>query len=213
VIDEYLRELDRRLPRSRRVRFLAEAEAHLRDSADELVAEGLARDEAERRAVAAFGSADNVARSMAAVAALHQTRAATLVALGALVSLVGPLYLVPENTFGPAQWTSKPGSVAATQLFAVGLWLASLTLVAAAVTAAFSRHNRAAAQLLATATALAVGTAAAVVLADVVWLAHAPWTPLSWALGVVLPATMVALAVAAGSLVLVWTRRPLLDVR
>jgi hypothetical protein len=213
VIEHYLRELHARLPRERRSRFLAEAEAHLRDRRDALIAAGHAPDEAERLAVESFGPVDDVARRMSAVAARYLTRRAAVAALVALAFLVVPLYLVPENTFGPAEWASKPSPVTVTQVVAVLLWLASLAVAAAAVLAAFADRARTAATLLAAAAGLACATGAAALVAGIVWLEHAPWTPLWWALGVVVPATILAVGMAAGALALVWARRQLLDVR
>jgi hypothetical protein len=93
------------------------------------------------------------------------------------------------------------------------LWIASLAVAAAAVVAAFADRARAASTLLAAAVALACTTGVAALVAGAVWLEHAPWTPLWWALGVVVPATVVGVGVAAGALARVWARRPLLDSR
>ena len=211
MIEQYLRELARLLPGTRRERFLREAEDHLRDRASALVAAGVPTVEAERRAVEAFGPVEEVARGLAGVAAVHATRRAAVLALGALALLVVPLYAIPENTFGPAQWEAKPVSVTATQLVAVGVWLAALGLGAAAVAAAFLDRSRAAGVLLATAVTLAFATGVAVLTACAVWLEHAPWTPLWSALGLVVPATIVLVCIAAGALAWAWARRPLLD--
>lgn len=210
---EDLRELQRRLPPERRSRFLTEAEAHLRDRKDALIAAGHSPDEAERLAVASFGPVDDVARRMSAVAAGHVTRRSAVAALIALAFLVVPLYVVPENTFGPAEWASEPSAVTVTQVVALLLWIASLAVAVAAVVAASADRARAAATLLAAAAGLACATGAAALVAGVVWLDHAPWTPLWSALGLVVPATIVAVGVAAGALALVWARRPLLDRR
>jgi hypothetical protein len=74
-LDELIRALAGRPPRELRA-LLAEAEAHLHDDADAAVARGMAGDQAEREAVARFGSAADVA---AAERALDGGRFAALV--------------------------------------------------------------------------------------------------------------------------------------
>ena len=212
MIEEYLRELARRLPSTRRTRFLREAEAHLRDRADALIAAGQRSSEAERQAVASFGPVQVVAHAFTAAAAVHAVRRGTVLAAAALAALVFPLYLIPENTFGPAQWEAKPDSVSLTQLLAVTAWLVSLALGAGAVVALLAHRPRAAATLVTGAVAAGLATGVAVLVAGAVWLDHAPWTPLWAALGLMLPATVVLLGTAAGALAWVRARRPLLAV-
>jgi hypothetical protein len=75
---DYLHRLDRelRLRRAPRRRLLAEAEDHLRSSADELLRTGRSAAEAEREAVARFGAAAEVARGFAHASASSTARAA-----------------------------------------------------------------------------------------------------------------------------------------
>lgn len=100
-IDAYLNELlvalQGNAPDVRRV--LAEAEEHLRDAAAEGVAAGLEPEEAERQAVARFGSARLVARRFAAETPARLTRALLgQVVLAAL--LLGSVGLVAVGMSG-----------------------------------------------------------------------------------------------------------------
>ncbi|MBA2642306.1 MAG: hypothetical protein H0U82_05205, partial [Actinobacteria bacterium] len=61
TIDSYLAELERRLPRMARRRILAEAQEHLRDSAERHGSKGLPPHIAEAAAVADFGPVEIVA--------------------------------------------------------------------------------------------------------------------------------------------------------
>jgi hypothetical protein len=78
TIAAYLRRLDHelRLKRAPRRRLLAEAEDHLRSAVEELVGEGRTAVDAEHVAVARFGSAAEVARRFAHVAASSTAQAA-----------------------------------------------------------------------------------------------------------------------------------------
>jgi hypothetical protein len=66
AIEEYLDELFARLagPPAEIRRVLAESEAHLRDAVDNELATGASRSEAERAAIARFGSPSDVARAV-----------------------------------------------------------------------------------------------------------------------------------------------------
>lgn len=95
TIEDYLAELRAglRLRPSYADRLLAEAEDHLRLAADEALAHGSSPAEAERIAMARFGSADEVARAAngGLIGALTRLAAwlARLAAVGALAVLVG----------------------------------------------------------------------------------------------------------------------------
>jgi hypothetical protein len=80
TIDGYLTELERELRRRHapRRRLLAEAADHLRSAADELAAEGLSAEEADRVAVARFGPAALVAKGYAHAVAVVTARRAVL---------------------------------------------------------------------------------------------------------------------------------------
>jgi hypothetical protein len=159
-VDDYLRELAGRLPRTRRARFLAEAEAHLRDAVEHHRARGLPPLQAEAKALAEFGSVDLVARRVAAEFAVLEIRAASLVALGAAACFVIPLYVVPENTLPPATWATKPGDIVALQAATVSLWLGSVVLAACGAGFSWTRWPRLAAEAL-TASVVAIASAGA----------------------------------------------------
>jgi hypothetical protein len=202
TIEAYLRELGRRLPSTRRTRLLNEAESHLRESADALVAAGVERREAERRAIEAFGPVDLVAGAFAEESARHATRRAAVITVGALALLVVPLYGIPENTLPPASWTLKPADIEWAQRLAVGLWLASLALGAAAVIAAVLDRARVARAALAGALAAGLASCLAAGYAAVRWLDEVPGSAASLLLGTT--AALVLLGLAA--LGLAWAR-------
>jgi hypothetical protein len=110
VIDAYLAELGRALARPflLRRRLLAEAEAHLRDSAEALRSSGLSTEDAEREAVARFGPARAVAGDAVRGAWPRSAVPATLLLVAALVLHALPFYGIPENTLPPAPWTERP---------------------------------------------------------------------------------------------------------
>jgi len=96
LIEAYLDQLLARLhgrPRDVR-RMLAEAEEHLRDAVSEGEAAGLDREEAARRAVARFGSADDVARR---ANGLHAAPMGQLLRPLALAILLGPVRQRPQH--------------------------------------------------------------------------------------------------------------------
>jgi hypothetical protein len=148
TIAAYLAELEDRLQRFRRRRFLGEAEEHLRDAAARHEAAGLDRAAAEEAAVADFGDVAVVARGFATEAAIVETRIATALALAATALFVLPLYVVPENTLPPATWTEKPRDILVLQLASVGLWVLAGALAAAGSLLAWTPWSRLAAPLL-----------------------------------------------------------------
>ncbi len=203
TIDTYLADLRARLPRLRRKRFLAEAETHLRDSYERHRAAGLAPEDAERAAVADFGPAPLVARRVAGVAAVVETRLASALALGACALFVLPLYAVPENTLPPATWAEKPDVIAGLQLATIAAWTAALVLSAASALLAWTRWSRFAAPVLVVAiAALGVACVAGVVLVER-WFAYAPATP-SWPL---LSAPLAAACLGACAVAAAWAAR------
>jgi hypothetical protein len=100
VIDSYLADLRRalRLRLLLRRRLLAEVEGHLRESAEELRRSGRPAEDAEREAVARFGSPEGVAAAAVRAAWPRSLVPAALLLLGALMLHVLPLYGIPENT-------------------------------------------------------------------------------------------------------------------
>lgn len=97
AIEHYLTELGRALPAGSKRRVLAEVEDHLRESA---VLHG------EEEALARFGSARDLARSLAATAAVRETRRASVLLLLALVPTALAVYPLPLNLLPP--WGAAP---------------------------------------------------------------------------------------------------------
>jgi len=203
TIERYLAELERRLPRIRRRRFLAEAEEHLRDSFDGHRAAGLPADAAESAAVADFGTVDDVAKRFGAEAALAETRVASSLVLVVALLFVFPLYVVPENTLPPATWVAKPGDVAVLQVLAIALWLGAVGLAAIGAALSWTRWSHLA--VGATAAAALAVVSAGLVSAVLVWrwFSAAPATP-EWPLlsGPLVVGCIVACAAASE-----WARR------
>ena len=210
-VDEYLADLARRLPRTHRPRFLAEAEEHLRDAANANRLRGLDAAAAERAAIRSFGDPEVVARRFAAVSALSSVRLGSLLALAAVVALVLPLYGIPENTLPPARWEEKPTDIAVLQALAMAFWLTAVVLAALGFGSSLARHTRLAAGALVAATAAVAGFLAVGVVLFARWLAEAPWTPLWPFLGLALPITVACLGVCVAASLWVRDRSRTLD--
>jgi hypothetical protein len=168
TIERYLAELEWRLPRLGRRRILTEVEEHLRDSAARHEANGRSPVAAEAAATHDFGDVRSVAPRLAEECAVVETRAASLLALGAVAFFVFPLYVVPENTLPPATWTEKPFGIQLLQVVSVTLWVAAGTTAFAAAALAWSRWARVAAPLL----ELALRTLAGSIGVSVLLVAH-----------------------------------------
>jgi hypothetical protein len=211
VIADYLRELERRLPETRRRRLLREAEAHLRDSAALYEARGLDPDAAEVAAIRDFGPVEVVARAFAAEAAVHATRRAAMLALAALASLVLPLYGIPENTLPPAPWVEKPAHLAVQQALALGFFALALGVALVGALAAFVGRARLTAPLLGLAAALGGATLLLSTALSIQWDRAAPETPLLGLFALLLPVAAAAVAVAMAAAMWAGDRRALLD--
>lgn len=178
TIDEYIAQLERRLPRLGRRRILAEAAEHLRDSAARYGAAGLARPAAEAAAIADFGEVAVVARRFAREAAIRETRVASGLTLAAVAFFVFPLYVVPENTLPPATWAEKPRDILVLQLLTVLLWMVAGAFAAGGTVVAWTRWRRFAApalELVLRSLACSIVVSVALV---VRWFMTAPGTPL-----------------------------------
>jgi hypothetical protein len=203
TIERYLTDLRRRLPLLRRKRFLAETEAHLRDSVARYRAAGLDHDSAEAEALADFGGSDLVASRFAAEGAVVEMRVASLLALGAAAFFVFPLYVVPENVLPPAPWATKPGDILVLQIVAVSLWLTAVGLAAMAASLAWTPWPRLAATAL-IAVSVAIAGAGAVSAALVVrWSGETSFTA-DWPL---LAAPLAVCSIGACALACAWARR------
>jgi hypothetical protein len=203
TIERYLTDLGRRLPLIRRKRFLAEAEAHLRDSVARHRAAGLDPESAEAEALADFGSLDVVPRRFAAEGAVVEMRVASLLALVAAALFVFPLYVVPENTLPPAAWETKPVDILVLQVVSVSLWLASVGLAAMAALLAWTPWSRLAARVLSAVLVAIVGAAMVSAALVVRWFSEASVT-LDWPL---LAAPMAVCALGVCALARVWACR------
>ena len=177
TIDAYLVRLECLLPRMGRRRALAEVREHLRDAAARHRTAGVAPAEAELAATEAFGAVDDVASRLSRELAIRGTRIAAVLALGAVVSFVFPLYVIPENTLSPATWSVKPDDILALQRTAIGFWLVAGALAAASAILAWTRFARLTSfALVCTAVALSGSIAASVALV-VRWLSYTGSTP------------------------------------
>lgn len=177
TIDAYLAELTRLLPRTARLRALAEVREHLRDSAVRHRAAGVSPGDAELRATSEFGEVDLVARRLGRELAIRETRVAALLAVGAVAFFVFPFYVVPENTLPPATWVDKPYELLVLQRVALGFWLAAGALAGASAALAWSRWPRAASVSLLVTAAAITGAFAVSIALFWRWVEHAPSTP------------------------------------
>lgn len=203
AIDAYLAELRRAL-RFRlllvRNRLLAEAESHLRESAEALRRAGWAPDDAEREAVARFGSPEKVASEAARAAGAVGFFPAALVLLVALGLSVLPLYAIPENTLPAAPWAERPGYLTWKLYASLGAYGAAVGALLFALAAAWRGWPRVAlVALLTSAAALAVSMAVGAVLA-VQWVGAVPDSGTTLAL--VLPAIALTGIFAAAAVAL-----------
>lgn len=199
TISEYLAELERLLPRTHRRRFLAEAEEHLEDEARANRARGLGVEAAEQAAVESFGDPAVIARRLAPLSASTAVRRGSLVALGAIVTLVLPLYGIPENTLPPARWDSKPTDIAILQGVSIALWLGAVALGVLGVALSLTRYARVAATALAGACAAVAAFVAVGMALFARWLDEAPWTPLWPFIALALPISIACLAVCVAA--------------
>jgi hypothetical protein len=185
VIEAYLAELRRRLPRLGRGRIVAEVEDHLREAA---------RERGEEQAIADFGPPDELARAFAPRAA------ARLAALVVLPLLAYPLltYPIVESSLPPAPWPdSVPAYLAWKRDVSLYLWAASL-VAGVVVLIAVRRGGRVLlAAVVATVAALVPMAVLQLVLA-VQWADAVPGTP-RWLL--LVPVLELVLVTAGAGLV------------
>jgi hypothetical protein len=95
-IASYVEQLERelRLKHAPRRRLLAEAEDHLRSASEELVEQGMKREEAERVAIERFGAAALVAGSFAHAYASRSTKAALVWVISAFCAYAGAVLAI-----------------------------------------------------------------------------------------------------------------------
>lgn len=168
TIDSYLAELRRTL-RFRlllRERLLAEAESHLHESAAALRRAGRAPDDAEREAVARFGSPEALASEAVHAAGPAVLFRAALLLLVALALYVLPLYAIPENTLPAAPWAQRPGYLTWKLYASLSAYGVAAGTALLALAAAWRRRTRVALFALVTsAAALALSAIVGTVLA------------------------------------------------
>jgi hypothetical protein len=207
-IDAYLAELRRalRFHPVRRHRLLAEVKSHLRESTDALRGIGHAADEAEREAVARFGSPSAVASEAVRAAGPVGLLWASLLLLGALALYLLPLYAIPENTLPPPTWAERPGYLTWKLYAALGAYGLATGAGLVALGAALRGYTRATLIALLTSTAaFAVSGVVGTVLA-VQWADAVPGSGTTLAL--TLLATAAITAFAAGAVILAMLYRP-----
>jgi hypothetical protein len=95
-IASYIEQLERelRLKHAPRRRLLSEAEDHLRSASEELVEQGMTREEAEPVAIERFGAAALVARSFAHAYASRSTKAALVWVISAFCAYAGAVLAI-----------------------------------------------------------------------------------------------------------------------
>jgi len=201
TVDQYLAEFERLLPRSHRRRALAEVREHLRDAAARHRTDGLSPFDAEAAATSEFGPVKKVATRFAAELAVRDTRIASVLALGAVAFFVFPLYVVPENSLPPAQWTEIPSDIYALQVVSIALWIVAGALAAVGAALAWTRWPRLAALTLVPGAVVLGGAVAVTTALAWRWIVLTPSTP-NWALAV--PLAVGCLAVCA--LAAVWSQ-------
>jgi vacuolar-type H+-ATPase subunit H len=201
----YIRRLDRelRVRRAPRRRLLAEAEDHLRSTAEELVSAGRSEVDAEREAIARFGAAADVAHRFAHAKASAAARRAFACA-GAVFLAYGATVMV-FLAAAPGWLRDFPQgapSTIALQVAAVALGLTAVRALACRPMFAFDEDRLRLVANGALTAALAVGAGAtAELLVGLTRPSPAPWadaTPLLATFGVVfalcIPATLTATA-------------------
>ena len=186
MIDHYLAELRRRL-RFRpflRSRLTAEAESHLRESAEALGS--------EQEAVARFGPPERIAAAAIRGAAPRGLFRSALLLLGGLALFVFPLYGIPENTLPPAPWSERPEYLTWKLYASLGAYCAAVGAALPAAFAAWRGWARAAlGALVACAAAIVVSASFATVLA-IQWTNAVPGS------GTTLALTLTATVFATG---------------
>jgi uncharacterized protein YejL (UPF0352 family) len=174
-----------------------EAGDHLRESAEALRRSGLSAEDAEREAVARFGSPEAVAAAAVRDAWPRSLVPAALLLLGGLLLHGLVLYGIPENTLPPAPWPTRPGYLTWKLYGSLGAYGVSLGAVLLAAGAARCRWALVALGAMATSlAAFAVSAALGLALA-VQWAQAVPGSGTTLAL--VLPASALTLILATAS--------------
>jgi len=195
TIAEYMAELERELRRRRapRARLLKETEEHLHDLRAELVAAGLAPDQAEARAVARFGAAATIAARFAEATASTTAHRAVTVIAAAFMAYAG-VFVAFATAASPLLRDFPQGAASffALQLAAVALGVGLLrSLRWRGATAAPTAELTAIARALSVACIVLIGAAvaeAAVAVsrpAGIIAWSHGRWLTLAFAAALV----------------------------
>jgi hypothetical protein len=201
TIDAYVAELERSLSWAARRRALPEIKEHLRDSAARHRAAGASSFEAEEAATRDFGPAADVARRVDRELAVRETRLASVLALGAVLAFVVPLYVVPENTLPPAPWAELPTELLVLQRIAIAFWLFAGAFAAVSAVLAWTRWSSFISRTLGLAIASLTTSIVASAALVVRWFSYTPATP-EWGLAAPLAASCLSACVLAA----LWTR-------
>jgi hypothetical protein len=201
--DAYLQRLDRelRIRRAPRRRMLAEAEDHLRSTAEELVSAGRSAGDAERQAIARFGTAADVAHRFAQAKASSTARRAFVCAGAAFLAYGATAMLFLATAPGWLRdFPQGAPSMIALQVATVSLGVSAVRAVRLARTFDTERLRLVANGALTAALAVGAGATAELLVA-LARPAPAPWadaTPLIATFGVVfalcIPSTLIATA-------------------
>lgn len=219
AIARYLEQLERelRVKHVPRKRLLAEAADHLRASADEIAASGVARDVAEEEAVARFGAAALVARRFAHVAASASARTALVWSVTACTSYaIAAAFFVLSGPVWLRDFPQGAPSMLALQVAVVALVLTGLRALRFRTTPLIDELRlRLIANGVAIATTVVALAAAAELLLALTRPAAAPWGDAADVIGIYsvagaasLVASFVAVETAARARVLAALPRP-----
>ena len=180
--EQYVRELERRLPLALglRHRAVAEVREHLREGGEE--------------ALARFGPVDEVAAELATELRVGAAARASWLAPLLLPLFLVALYGIPENALPPAPWTVKPHHLAWKQDVAVAAFCVALAFAVAAWIVGRLAPRLAFVPLLGLAVSVAVATGFGAVL-TVQWVDAVPDAPAALMYGTV--ALMLLLLAAA----------------
>jgi hypothetical protein len=186
VQEQYVRDLERRLPFALglRRRVIAEVREHLREGGDQ--------------ALARFGSVEELAGELRLELRAGAAARASWLVPALVVAFVFPFYVVPENAFPPAPWSSVPGYLAWKQDVALGAFAVAVGSGLVALLVGRIRPRLTLVPLAVSVAGVVVAGSFATVL-DAQWIDEVPGTSALLVYGFLLPAR-VAFMVAATAL-------------
>ena len=198
AIGSYLAQLEQelRVKRAPRRRLIKEVAEHLRDSADEIAAAGMARAEAEERAIARFGAAALVARRFARAVASTSARTALVAAVTACTgyAVAAAFFILAAPTW-LRDFPQGAPSMPALQIAAAALVLSGVRAVRCRKTLLIDEARlRFVANGTAIATAVVAGAAGVELVLALTRPAPAPWADEGAIIAVYAVAAIAALA-------------------